>query len=92
VINYLVQYTHFIIQLKSNMHFVGDTLLRDQSLSLRRRGSSKLIFKNSARTIKKTQRFTITKMNWLMPFKDIIPVYSENHTKPINTKCRVTDC
>jgi hypothetical protein len=51
-----------------------------------------LIFTNSVRTAKKTQRFYITKINWLMLFKKITAVYSENHTKPINTKCRVTDC
>jgi hypothetical protein len=27
-----------------------------------------------------------------MLFKEIIAVYSENHTKAINTKCSVTDC
>jgi hypothetical protein len=27
-----------------------------------------------------------------MVFKEIIPVYTENHMKPINTKYRVTDC
>jgi hypothetical protein len=43
------------------------------------------IFENSVRTAKKTQHFTITKTNWLTLFKDIIPVYSENHTKHINT-------
>jgi hypothetical protein len=31
---------------------------------------------------------TNTNINWLMLFKKIIPVYSENHTKHINTKCR----
>jgi hypothetical protein len=36
---------------------------------------------------KKTQPVTITKINWLMLFKEIIPVYSENHMKPINTLC-----
>jgi hypothetical protein len=25
-------------------------------------------------------------------FKEIIHVYTENHTEPINTKCRDTDC
>jgi hypothetical protein len=52
----------------------------------------KIIFKNSVRTAKKTQHFTITKIDWLMLFKEIIPVYTDNHTKPINTKCRVSDC
>jgi hypothetical protein len=44
-----------------------------------------IIFSNSVRTAKKTQLFTITKINWLTLFKEIIPVYSENRTKPINT-------
>jgi hypothetical protein len=35
--------------------------------------------------------FTITKINWLMLFKEIIAVYSENHTKPTKTKYSVTD-
>jgi hypothetical protein len=52
----------------------------------------KIIFKNSVCTSKKTQHFTITKINWLMLFEEIMPVYSENHTRPINTKCTVSDC
>jgi hypothetical protein len=51
-----------------------------------------IIFKYSVRTAKKTQHFTITKINWLTLFKEIIAVYSENHTKTINTKRRVADC
>jgi hypothetical protein len=47
-----------------------------------------IIFKNSVRTAKKTQHFTITKVNWLMMFKEIIAVCSENHTKPTNTNCK----
>jgi hypothetical protein len=43
------------------------------------------IFKNSVRTAKKTPHFTITKINWLTLFTEIIATYSENHTKPINT-------
>jgi hypothetical protein len=45
-----------------------------------------IIFKNSVRTAKKTQHFTITKINWLTLFLEIIAVCSENHTKPINIK------
>jgi hypothetical protein len=26
-------------------------------------------------------------INWLTLFKEVIAVYSENHTKPINTLC-----
>jgi hypothetical protein len=43
-----------------------------------------IIFKNSVRTAKKTVHFTITKINWLTLFKEIIAVYCENHTKHIN--------
>jgi hypothetical protein len=41
-----------------------------------------IIFKNSVRTAKKTLHFTITKINWLTLFKEIIAFYSENHMKP----------
>jgi hypothetical protein len=50
-----------------------------------------IIFKNSVRTAKKTLHFKITKINWLTLFKEIIAVYTENHTKPINIKWTVTD-
>jgi hypothetical protein len=50
-----------------------------------------MLFKNSALTSKRTPHFTITKINWLMLFKEIIAVYSENHAKPINTKSSITD-
>jgi hypothetical protein len=50
-----------------------------------------MLFKNSARTSKRTPHFTIAKFNWLTLFKEIIAVYSENHAKPINTKCSITD-
>jgi hypothetical protein len=33
----------------------------------------------------KKQNFSITKTNWLMLFKEIIPAYSENQIKPIKT-------
>jgi hypothetical protein len=51
-----------------------------------------ILFKNLDRTSKRTPNFTITKINWLMLFEEIIAVYSENHAKPINTKCSITDC
>jgi hypothetical protein len=46
-----------------------------------------IIFKNSVRTTKKTLHFTITKINWLTLFKEIIAVYSENLTKHTNILC-----
>jgi len=44
-----------------------------------------MLFKNPGRTSKRTPHFTITKINWLMTFKEIIAIYSENHKKDINT-------
>jgi hypothetical protein len=51
-----------------------------------------MLFKNSVHTSKRTPHFTITKINWLMLFKEIITVYSENRAKPVNKKCSITDC
>jgi hypothetical protein len=50
-----------------------------------------IIFKNLARTSKRTPDFTITKINWLMLFKEVIAVYTENHMKSTHTKYTVTD-
>jgi hypothetical protein len=41
---------------------------------------------NSIRTTKKTPHFTVTKINRLTLFKEIIAVYSENRKKHINIK------
>jgi hypothetical protein len=43
-----------------------------------------ITFKNSVRTAKKTQHFTITKINLFLLFKEIIAVDGENYMKPIN--------
>jgi hypothetical protein len=52
-----------------------------------------MLFKNSVRTSKRTPHFTITKVNWLTLFKEIIAVYNENNAKLIiNIKCNITDC
>jgi hypothetical protein len=48
--------------------------------------------KNSVRTAKKTPHFTVTEINRLTPFKEIIAVYSENHTKHTNIKRGTSDC
>jgi hypothetical protein len=50
------------------------------------------IFKNSVRTAKKTQHFTVITIKWLTLFKEIIAVNIENHTEPVNIKLRVTNC
>jgi hypothetical protein len=51
-----------------------------------------ILFKNSVRASKRTPNFTITKINWLMLFTEIIAVYSENHAKTTNTKHSIADC
>jgi hypothetical protein len=54
------------------------------------------VLKNPVRTAKKTQLFTITKINRLTVFKEIIAVFSEKHTKPTHNtlwiKYRVAEC
>jgi hypothetical protein len=45
------------------------------------------ILKTSVRTAKKTPHFTVTKINRLTVFKEIIAVYCDNRTKHINTLC-----
>jgi hypothetical protein len=66
-------------------------LLKQETLSMKLKLVC-IIFKNPAPASKKTQLFTITKINWLTLFKEIIAVYTENRTKPINKECRVIDC
>jgi hypothetical protein len=44
-----------------------------------------MLFKNPVRTSKRTQHFTVTKINWITLFKEIIAVYNENHANPVNT-------
>jgi hypothetical protein len=43
--------------------------------------------KYTVRTAKKTQHFTVPKINRLTLFKEIIAAYSENQTKYMNTLC-----
>jgi hypothetical protein len=43
-----------------------------------------MLFRNSICTAKK-KCFSITKTIWSMVFKEIVAVYSKNHTKPVNT-------
>jgi hypothetical protein len=47
--------------------------------SVRKPKLVQIIFKKSVRTSKRTPHFTITKINGLMLFKEIIAVYSKNH-------------
>lgn len=42
--------------------------------------------------LKKKQHFSNININSLVMFEEIISVRCENHTKPMRTKCRVSDC
>jgi hypothetical protein len=46
-----------------------------------------MLFKYSVHTSKRTPHFTITKINWLTLFKELIAVYTENNMKLINAFC-----
>jgi hypothetical protein len=54
-------------------------------------GEARLNTKNSVRTAKKTPHFTVTKINRLTLFKEIIAIYTETHTKHINTRSTIKD-
>jgi hypothetical protein len=49
-----------------------------------------VIFTLSVRTAKKTEHFTTTKINRLTLFKEIIAVYSENHTNQIKARTQMS--
>jgi hypothetical protein len=40
------------------------------------------MFKNSVHTAKKTQRFAVTKINFLTPYKEITVIYTEYRKNP----------
>jgi hypothetical protein len=44
------------------------------------------------RTTVEPTHFTITKISWVKMFKEIIAVYSENHTKLMTTEYSVANC
>jgi hypothetical protein len=58
-----------ISQLSSFSRFISLTL------------EARLNIKNPVRTSKKTPHFTITKINYITLFKQVIAVYDDNHTK-----------
>lgn len=47
------------------------------------------MFNNSVPTAKKTHNVPGIRIKWLMLFKEIIPVYTENHTRPTNEEWSV---
>lgn len=49
------------------------------------------ICKKSVHTAQKTQYFSVTDINWLMLFTEVLTVYNANHKKFIVTKCNVSD-
>jgi hypothetical protein len=75
----------YLYYLPTNVLFTTQVLLTLGSRSL------SITFKNSVRTSKRTAYFTITKINWLTLFKEIIAAYTDNHTRPINRERSVAD-
>jgi hypothetical protein len=55
------------------------------------RGATKLYLRIQSIFSKRTQLATITNINLLTLFKEIIAIYTENHTEPSNTKYIVTN-
>jgi hypothetical protein len=47
----------------------------------------KNLFPNS-----KIQRVSTTNISWLMVFKEVTSVYTENNSTPTNTKCKFIYC
>jgi hypothetical protein len=56
----------------------------------------KLMYKNLIPISNKTQRVSITEIHFLMLFREIITVYSEEHTEQkkllCGKKCKIIDC
>lgn len=64
-------------------------MIRVLTFNLLRLNIIQITSKNLTRIAKKTLHFTITKINWLMLFKEMMAVYSENHTIFIRLQCEV---
>lgn len=59
-------------------------------VNLLKRKFAKIVFNDSVRTEKKTPHFTISKINLLIVFKELIAVYNKNHKKI--KKYRLSGC
>jgi hypothetical protein len=44
-----------------------------------------MLLNNEAHAADRTQHFTVTNVNWFMMLEEVITLYSENNTRPINT-------
>jgi hypothetical protein len=77
----------YIIQSRENVLEVNmllENAERNMSINPLKTKLVSMLFKSVPQ--REHQTSTITKINWLMLFKEIIAVYSENHAKPRNTK------
>jgi hypothetical protein len=79
---FLVFYLFFIYLMKFSVSWISS--LKPKLFEV--------MFKNLICTTKRTQHFSVTKISSLMLFKETIVVCSENHTKHMSSKCRVSDC
>jgi hypothetical protein len=72
-----------IDMLHGNRHFISFNPLKPKLVQM--------LFKNSVHTSERTPHFTITKISWIMLFREIITIYNYKHIKATNIKYRVTD-
>jgi hypothetical protein len=67
-----------------NLGLAGKTKLYGMSIAFEFETYQRTIFKVLALTSERTQHLSMTTINWLMLFKEIINGYSENNTKTKN--------
>jgi hypothetical protein len=72
-------------KIKGLITAITNLLQQDYTALYPKRLSS--LFKNAVHTSKKTPHFTMTKINWLLLFREIITVYYVNHMRHINKNC-----
>jgi hypothetical protein len=68
-----------------------EVVFTNKLVEARRRVSEGKSKRQVFRTTKK-EHLSVTEISWLMLFKEIIRLHTENLIKSINTKSRVTDC
>jgi hypothetical protein len=88
-LNYIVTYLNNYIALMMEAASVSETSVNFYQTTRRNNlyFCKNFIFKYFIPTLEKTQRVSVTKINYLMFFRDKIAVYSQNRTKSINTLC-----
>jgi hypothetical protein len=88
-----MSWLRYVINLcKSPGYFLAAETINESKINNLKQKLNHIILKHSVRTSEKTQHDSITKTSLLMLFREINTVYTDNHKKPINKKCRAIDC